>query len=221
MSSPHRRYDDACATAHALELIGERWALLVMREMMLGPRRFSDLRASLSGISANVLTQRLEGLEAVGVVRRRKLPPPASVHVYELTPWGLEAEPIILALGKWGARSPRDDATMPFSPVSLMLSFRAMFEPTRATGVNSVLHFRFGAENFEVAIKRGALIVKPGAPAQADVTIESTPETVAALIYDNASAKALERSGALKITGTRAALTRFASVFEMPAKVGG
>src|ERR1051326_5970697 len=96
--SSRRRYDDACGTAHALDLIGERWALLVMRELMLGPKRFSDLRADLPGISANVLTQRLEGLEASGLLIRRKLPPPASSHVYELTPWGYEAEPIVQSL---------------------------------------------------------------------------------------------------------------------------
>jgi DNA-binding HxlR family transcriptional regulator len=99
-----RRYDDACGTAHALDLVGERWALLVARELMLGPKRFSDLRASLPGISANVLTQRLEGLEASGVLSRRRLPPPASVQVYELTPWGYELEPAILEMGRWAAR---------------------------------------------------------------------------------------------------------------------
>src|SRR3954468_3950028 len=87
-----RSYDDACGAAHALDLIGERWALLVMRELMLGPKRFSDLRADLPGISANVLPQRPEGLEAAGALTRRKLPPPAGVHVYELTPWGYESE---------------------------------------------------------------------------------------------------------------------------------
>src|SRR6266700_3249745 len=86
-----RWYDDACGTALALELVGERWALLIVRELMFGPRRFSQLRASLNGISANVLTQRLEGLEVAGIVIRRKLPPPADdVQVYELTPWGYE-----------------------------------------------------------------------------------------------------------------------------------
>src|SRR3954468_14737795 len=96
-----RRYDDACGTAHALDLIGERWALLVMRELMLGPKRFSDIRAGLPGISANVLSQRLEGLEAAGVLRRRRLPRPAAVRVYELTDWGYESEPILQALGRW------------------------------------------------------------------------------------------------------------------------
>ena len=95
-----RWYDDACGAAHALELIGERWALLVVRELMFGPRRFGELRAGLPGISANVLTQRLESLEASGVVVRRKLPSPANAQVYELTPWGYETEPIFQT---WGA----------------------------------------------------------------------------------------------------------------------
>src|SRR4030095_7502230 len=90
-----RRYEDACGLAHALELIGERWALLVWRELMFGPRRFSDLKADLPGISANVLTQRLTELETRGLVRKTKLPPPASVQVYEATAWGLEAAPVI------------------------------------------------------------------------------------------------------------------------------
>ena len=127
-----RRYDDACGTAHALELIGERWTLLVLRELMLGPRRFSELRADLPGISANVLTQRLAELEQRGLVRRRKLAPPASVQVYEATAWGLEAEPIVQALGRWAARSPGHDPTLPISGVSILLSFRTMISAKRA-----------------------------------------------------------------------------------------
>src|SRR3954462_7784643 len=101
-----RRYDDACGTAHALDLIGERWALLVMRELLLGPKRFSDIRGDLPGISANTLSQRLEGLEASGLVVRRRLPPPASVQVYELTGLGYEGGPIIPNPGCWGDPAP-------------------------------------------------------------------------------------------------------------------
>ncbi|RYY33085.1 transcriptional regulator [archaeon] len=113
-----RRYEDACGTAHGLDLLGERWALLVVRELMFGARRFGDLKASLHGVSANVLTQRLEGLEASGIVRRRRLPPPASVQVYELTEWGEEAEPIILSLGRWAIRSPWHDASLALTPAA-------------------------------------------------------------------------------------------------------
>ena len=152
-----RRYEDACGTALGLEILGERWALLVVRELMLGPKRFGDLRASLPGLSANVLTQRLEGLEAAGVLVRRKLPPPASVQVYELTPWGYEAEPIIQAMGRWAARSPDHDATLPLSPVGLMLSFRTMFDAAEAGGARTVLGFRFGAE---IALKANVSVLK-------------------------------------------------------------
>ena len=134
-----RRYDDACGTAHGLELIGERWALLVLRELMLGPRRFSDLRADLPGISANVLSQRLAELEARGLVERRKLPPPASVQVYEATDWGLEAEPIVQALGRWAARSPAHDPTLPISSTSVMLSLKTMIDANRAKGFDAAI----------------------------------------------------------------------------------
>lgn len=215
-----RRYDDACATAHALDLIGERWAMLVMRELMLGPRRFSDLRASLSGLSANVLTQRLEGLEAAGIVRRRKLPPPASVQVYELTEWGLEAEPVLLALGRWGVRSPGHDPTLPFSPVALMLSFRAKFDPARAGSLAIEIGLRFGEEAFRVAVKDGSLVAERGEPDAPDVEVAGSPSALAALMYGKAPLDALEGEGALQVTGDREALLRFADLYEMPPKAG-
>jgi DNA-binding HxlR family transcriptional regulator len=213
-----RRYDDACATAHALELIGDRWALLVMRELMMGPRRFGDLRASLPGISANVLTQRLEGLEAARIVCRRKLPPPASVQVYELTEWGLEAEPILLSLGKWAVRSPRHDPTLPLSPVALMLSFRAKFEAARAHGVDATIAFRFGEESFSVAVRDGVLTTGRGETAPHDVVVTGMPPAVAGLVYGKVPLVELERQGALSVTGSRTALRRFAEMFEMPQK---
>ena len=96
---------DGCAAAHALDLVGERWALLVVRELLLGPKRFTDLRAGLPGVSPNVLAERLRELERAGVVRRRKLPPPAASRVYELTDWGMELEPVIISLGRWCANN--------------------------------------------------------------------------------------------------------------------
>src|SRR6476469_2827857 len=101
---------------------------------MLGPRRFSDLRSDLPGISANVLTQRLAELEERGLVRKAKLPPPASVQVYEATEWGLEATPVIASLGRWAARSPWHDPTLPMSHVSLLMSMETLWSPTLAEG---------------------------------------------------------------------------------------
>jgi DNA-binding HxlR family transcriptional regulator len=219
-TSSRRSYDDACGTAHALDLIGERWALLVMRELMIGPRRFGDLRASLPGLSANVLTQRLEGLEEAGIIRRRKLPPPASVQVYELTDWGLEAEPILLALGRWAIRSPRHDPTLPLSPVALMLSFRAKFDPERASGLNLSIGFRFGEDAFSVSVRGGVLSTQRGEPEQPDVEVAASPSAIAGLVYAKTRLRDLERQGLLSVAGDRSAMRRFADLFEMPEKAG-
>jgi len=209
-----RRYEDACGTAHALDLIGERWAMLVMRELMLGPRRFGDLRAALPGLSANVLTQRLEGLEAAGVIRRRKLPPPASVQVYELTDWGLEAEPIIKGLGKWAARSPSHDPSLPLSAVSMMLSFRTMFRADPAVG-QLTIGFRFGEEAFMATVRGKGLTTERGEAEAPDVVIAADPAVVAAAVYGFAPLPAEAVVG-----GDRRAFDRFATLFDLPEKAG-
>ncbi len=211
---PARRYEDACGTAHALELIGERWALLVLRELMLGPKRFGDLRASLPGVSANVLTQRLEGLEASGLLVRRRLPPPAMVQVYELTDWGREAEPLIGGLGKWAARSPLHDPTLPLSPVSMMLSLKTMFDPEKAGDVCLSVGFRFGVDAFVVTVADGVLTAERGEARSANVVATTTPEAVAAAVYGGVALP----PGALE--GDAGLFERFTSFFELPPKAG-
>lgn len=213
-----RRYDDACGTAHGLELIGERWALLVIRELLLGPKRFSDLKRDLPGISANVLTQRLEHLEGAGVLRRRKLPPPAAVQVYELTEWGYEAEPIVIELGRWAARSPGHDPSLPLSPTSLMMSFRTMFDGTRADGWRGRIGFRFREESFLVEIDDGRIRNGRGEVDGADAVIAGSVEPVAAVVYGEQPLADLERAGALAVTGDRRAAERFTTLFRLPPK---
>src|SRR6476659_8487273 len=139
-----RRYEDACGLAHALDLVGERWAMLVLRELAYGPRRFSELKADLTGISANVLTQRLTELERRGLVRRTKLPPPASIQVYEATDWGLEVIPLIASLGRWAARSPWHDPTLQMSHVSVIMSLQTLISPALAHGIQARIGFQFG-----------------------------------------------------------------------------
>jgi DNA-binding HxlR family transcriptional regulator len=215
-----RSYDDACGAAHALDLVGERWALLVMRELMLGPKRFGDLRSGLPGISANVLTQRLEDLERAGVLTRRRLPPPASAQVYELTPWGYEAEPIFQVLGRWAARSPTHDPSLPLSAASLLLSFRTMFDPARAKGVDATIALRLGAEEFRIRIRGGAIHADRGSAPAADLLLEGQPRAVAAAVYGGVPLGALESEGALKLEGDRALAERFLTLFPLPAKAG-
>ncbi len=213
-----RRYEDACAAAHALDLVGERWALLVMRELMLGPKRFSDLRASLPGISANILTQRLEGLEAAGVLVRRKLPPPAGSHVYELTEWGYESEPIFQALGRWAARSPLHDPGLPFSAASLMLSLRTMLDPKRADGIDGWIGFRIGEDSFVGRLAHGRIDIASGASGGANVIFTGTAPVIAGAIYGGQKLDALEAAGALRVEGDRALAERFVSLFPLPLK---
>jgi DNA-binding HxlR family transcriptional regulator len=215
-----RSYNDACGTAHALDLIGERWALLVMRELMLGPKRFSDLKADLPGISANVLTQRVEGLEATGLVQRRRLPPPGAAQVYELTDWGYEAEPIVQELGRWATRSPAHDPSLPLSATSLMLSFRTMQSPERIAGLAATVGFRIGEQSFVARIADGRVHTQRGDPDGADAIFTGPPEAIAGAVYGGAPFEALAAAGALKVEGDEALARRFATLFPLPPKVG-
>jgi DNA-binding HxlR family transcriptional regulator len=218
-AASRRRYDDACGTAHALDLIGERWALLVMRELMLGPKRFGDLRHDLPGISANVLTQRLEGLEASGLLVRRRLPPPASTQVYELTPWGYEAEPIVQSLGRWAARSPAHDPTLPISATSIMLSFRTMFDAERAGDFKARIGFRLGAEQFAAKVEEGRFENGRAEIEGADVVFAGTAQGLAAFVYGKQPIDVLEEVGMLKLEGDQEVAARFATLFPLPQKV--
>ena len=214
-----RQYDDACGVAHGLELVGERWALLVMRELFFGPRRFMDLRADLPGISANVLTQRLEGLVAAGIAVRKKLPPPASVQVYDLTDWGREAEPIFQSLGRWAARSPAHNPMQHFSATSLMLSMRTLFDPRRAKSLAAHIGFVPGEQHFVATIADGAFTVVPGDVSDCDVAFTGKPAFVAAALYSGGTLEELEKTGALKIIGDRKLAKKFVTLFPLPAKV--
>ncbi|MBX3561146.1 MAG: helix-turn-helix transcriptional regulator [Sphingomonas sp.] len=216
--SSRRRYEDACGTAHAMDLVGERWALLVMRELMLGPKRFSDLRADLPGISANVLTQRLEGLEASGILVRRQLPPPAAIQVYELTEWGYQSRPIMGALGRWATRSPGHDPTRHFSAVSLMLSFQAMGQPALLAGIAARIGFELGRETFVATIREGAISPARDSLEATDLLFRGEPRAIAAAVYGGVPLAALEAEGALVIAGDRALAERFVQCFPLPPK---
>jgi DNA-binding HxlR family transcriptional regulator len=208
-----RRYDDACGLAHAMELLGERWAMLVLRELAYGPRRFSDLKADLQGISANVLTQRLTELEARGLVRKVKLPPPASVQVYEATAWGLEAVPLIASLGRWAARSPLHDPELRMSHVSLIMSLQTLISAERAEGLDARIGFRLGDVAYVTRVHDGRLDVERGGCEDCDVTFIGPPSAVAAVIHGGAPFETITVEG--NVTLAR----RFVTLFPLPAKV--
>jgi DNA-binding HxlR family transcriptional regulator len=208
-----KRFDDACGLAHALELLGERWAMLVLRELAYGPRRFSELKADLQGISANVLTQRLTELEGRGLVRKVRLPPPASVQVYEATEWGLEAIPTIAALGRWAARSPFHDPTLRMSHVSVIMSLQTLLSPERAEALHARIGFRFGEADYVTTLHHGRLDVKRGPVSDCDVTFTGPPSAVAAVIHGGAPFETIA------VEGDMALAKRFVKLFPLPEKV--
>lgn len=208
-----RRFDDACGLAHAMELLGERWAMLVLRELAYGPRRFSDLKNDLQGISANVLTQRLTELEARGLVRKTKLPPPAAVQVYEATSWGLEVVPVIASLGKWAARSPLHNPELRMSHVSVVMSLQTLLSAERARGLNARIGFRFGDTNYVTTLHDGVLDVDRGDADDCDVTFIGSPSEIAAVIHGGAPLETIRIDGDLKLA------ERFRTLFPLPEKL--
>src|SRR4051794_7191221 len=172
-----RKYGQGCGTAHALDLVGDRWALLVVRELLLGPKRFTDLRDGLPGIGPNVLSQRLKELEETGVVQRRTLPPPAASTVYELTEWGSELEDVVVGLARWGARSPQMPMEDGAQPEWLVLGMRAIYDPADEA-TPTLYELRFGDEVFWAHATGDGLEVGRGEATDPDAVIDSDVEAI-------------------------------------------
>ena len=212
-----RSYGDACRFAHALDLIGERWALLVVRELLLGPKRFTDLRRGLPNASANILAERLRQLEEGSVVRHRRLPPPAAASVYELTEWGRELEPIVTRLGTWGARSPSSPEQVTIGPDSIVLAFRSLFDPEAAADLTATYELRLGdTDVFRVEVAGGEVELGRGAAENPDGKIATDPGTLAALLTGQLALDLALESGLATIQGSRRDVNRFLRLFPMP-----
>lgn len=213
-----RRFEDACGLAHGLDLVGERWALLIMRELLLGPRRFSDLRAALPGLSANVLTQRLGELEARHIVERLRLPPPANVQLYGLTSWGLEAEPMILAMAKWAYRSPGHDRMLPLSGVAMLLSLKINLDPVKAGGLALVVGFDIDGTPYRGRLAAGAFTVEAGVAHAPDIAYAGKARGLAARFYGKVPLTELAMADMLMMKGDAALEQRFVMLFALPPR---
>ncbi|KHL26203.1 transcriptional regulator [Croceibacterium mercuriale] len=212
-------YADACGMAFAMELVGERWALLIVRELMLGPLRFSDLRARLPGLSAKVLTERLAGMEATGILIRRKLPPPTPAQLFQLTDWGLALEPSIQELGRWAAMSPAHDPQLPMSPVSFMLSLRTMLDRQAARTLDVQAGFTVARDSFLAELGAGAMPVRRAEPGEG--TIGFAADTALPLLrvfYGKQPLHQAEQAG-VAIRGDRDLARRFVALFALPPKL--
>ena len=204
-----RSYGDPCGIARALDVVGERWALLVVRELLLGPKRFTDLRAGLAHLSADVLAQRLRELEDAGVVQRAKLPPPAGSRVYELTDEGKELEPVILALGRWGSRRPFPESDVALGVDAFVIALKTVFDPTRADHDYTVIELQIEDQVFAAAVADGRLEIARGNADDPKATVSGDAGTLAAVLWHG---RPLARSR-LTVDGDRKALELFFELF--------
>ncbi|MEV4760566.1 helix-turn-helix domain-containing protein [Micromonospora sp. NPDC049559] len=214
-----RKYDEGCAIAHALDLVGERWSLLVVRELLLGPKRFSDLLSGLPGVSTDMLTLRLRELAAAGVVRRRRLARPAASWVYELTSWGMELEPLVESLGRWGARSPGLRPDAPVGTDSVLLSLKALFDTAAAAGFTATLALRLGEDDFRVVVEDGRIDIGRGGLDRPDATLECDVPTVLTLLRTDRSLDEVLAGGAARLDGDRSVVERWRRLFPLPQPV--
>jgi DNA-binding HxlR family transcriptional regulator len=212
-----RSYRDPCGIARALDLVGDRWALLIVRELLLGPKRFTDLCAGLQDVAPDVLSQRLRELEGSGVVARRTLAPPAASRVYELTPWGEELEPALRALGRWGSRAPFPPDHHGLGVDAFVIALRTMFDPAQAGGFSASYELRLGDQPFRIAVGAGQFSLTRGLCEQADATIDTDVAALSSVLWHGRPLREAISDGAIRVAGSRAAVNRFTRLFAVPA----
>jgi DNA-binding HxlR family transcriptional regulator len=210
-----RDYGQFCGLAHALDIVGERWALLIVRDLLVSSKRFTDIKRGLPRIPSNILSSRLKELEGAGVIERRVLPRPDGSVVYELTDYGQELEHIVLALGRWGARTlgepgPQDVVTVD----SLIVAMRSTFRPEAARGDDVSYELHVGEVVLHIRVENGALRVAEGALPDPDLVIETGPAIRALMAAELGPAQAIA-DGSVRLTGDPALLTRFAETFRI------
>jgi DNA-binding HxlR family transcriptional regulator len=219
-----RRYDDPCGIARALDVVGDRWALLVVRELIFGPKRFVQLRDGLHGISPNVLSQRLRELEDTGLVRRAVLDPPASVAIYELTDRGRALEPVLLELGRWGSQQEMTSSNE-LSVSAVILALKTLFQPDPFQpdpfqpdpSTEATVALRINGEWYRLTVNDGSFQVVQARAERPVVTIETDVATLRAITLGRQPLTEAEGDGRLRLTGDRATAERFTRLFRVPS----
>jgi DNA-binding HxlR family transcriptional regulator len=212
-----RSYRDRCGIARALDVVGERWALLVVRELLLGPKRFTDLRSGLPHLSPDVLAQRLRELEEAGVVSRRTLAPPAASRVYELTDRGRDLEPVILALGRWGSVAPFPEEDAGIGVDAAVIALKTLFDPALAAGLEARYELRLRGDSYRLRVADAGIELGRGSGDAPDAVIATDPATLGAVLWHGRRLTEAERAGDLSISGNRALAKRLLSLFPLPA----
>lgn len=210
-----RTYDDGCAVAQALDVVGERWALLVVRDLLLGPKRFTDLLHGLEGVSTDVLTQRLRDLSDAGVVQRRRLGPPVGAWVYELTPWGAALEDTVLGLARWAHESPRMRYDLPLGTDSQMLAIKESFDSGAAGGLDATIALHIDDESFWLQIANGELTMARGEIPHADARIRTDREALGTVLQSKGSIRDAQESDHLQLTGDHDVVEKFVACLSL------
>ena len=211
-----RTYGDLCGIARALDVIGERWALLVVRELLLGPKRFTDLRSGLPHVSPDVLSQRLRELEQAGLVGRRTLAPPAGSRVYELTARGRQLEPVLIELGRWGSIAPFPPGDAKIGADSVMIALETLFEPAAADGLDASYELRLDDQAFRARVQEGRLELARGNAEHPDATLQTDPMTLSALLWEGRRLPEARRAGDVRVEGDSSSAGRFLRLFPLP-----
>ncbi len=204
-----RTYDQYCAVARALDVVGERWTLLLVRELLTGPKRFKDLLDGLPGIGTTLLTARLKDLEGHGIVRRATLPPPAGSRVYELTDLGRSLEPVIMALSRWGLRllgAPRQEDDL--QPSWAMVALRSTLKRPAAGGTRETYEFRVDDGVFHVRTEGDEAEIRQGPAEDPGVIVVGGTETFLGLAAGRLAPAEAVGTGAIRVEGNREALAR-------------
>lgn len=214
-----RRYGQYCAVAKALDVVGERWTLLLIRELLIGPKRYTDLLDGLPGIGTNLLSERLKQLETHGVIRKRHLPPPADCDVYQLTDFGRGLEPVILALGQWGlSQLGQPGADEDFRPSWVVLATRITFRPEEAWDLQETYELRIDDQVFRLHVDDGSLETAQGHADAPDLVLITDTPTFLALASRQLDVDGAIENGNITIQGEREALARFDRIFGLPDK---
>ena len=213
-----RTYGDRCGVARALDIAGERWALLVVRELLLGPKRFTDLRAGLPHVGPDILAQRLRELEQSGIVRRGTLPPPAGSRIYELTERGHELEPIVVALGRFGSVAPFPPGEAQIGVDAVVIALKSLFAAGAADGLSASYELRLGEQSFRIDVADGRIETVRGSAEAPEATIETDPGTLASILWHGRKLEEARRAGDIAIAGDRRAVTRFVGLFPLPVR---
>ncbi len=211
-----RTYGQYCGLAHALDLIGERWSLLMIRELMTGPKRYKDLLKRLPGIGTNLLAKRLKFLEEQGILSRRRLPPPASTEAYVLTELGYDLEPILIGLVQWGYRTlPHPQPDTVHFPGWSILAMKAVFRTDRAEGLDEEYEYRVDEEVFHARIQNGELTTAQGSALRPAFVLETDGKTFLAVVSGDLTIAEAIRQSRVSVRGDQEAFSRSLEIFDL------